>query len=204
MTDLIIGKTNVTNLIDQSLAKQEKNWIFMMEVPEESYFEVNLETIDVLISKQGYSGLYISLHRPYKNLVSLLKGKGINTDKLSFIDAASSQAELQEDETENCTYISKELNIDELTRAVYKMLPKIKGENKFVFLDSITTLALYQPLSEALRFTEFLNRTVKNEEANGAVVNVAKDLAQKEFIKDIVMNVDEVIKIGGNGNGKDQ
>lgn len=196
MPDLKIGKTNVTKLIEKHVAKQKGKWVFMFELPEEQYFEVNLETVKVLINK-GYSGLYISLHRPYQNLVSLLKGKKINTNKLFFIDAASSQAEVKGKETEKCTYISKELNIDELTRAIYKMLPKIKGKKKFLFLDSITTLTLYQPLSEALRFAEFLSRTVAKEELDGVVVNVANDLAQSKFIKDIMLHVNEVIRIEG-------
>lgn len=197
MADLTIGKTNVTKLIEEHVAKQETKWVFMLEVPEDKYFEVNIETIKVLVNKMGFSGLYISLHRPYQNLISLLKEKGINTAKLSFIDAASSQAEVRGKETEKCTYVSKELNIDELTRAIYKMIPKIKGKDKFLFLDSITTLTLYQPLSEALRFAEFLSRTLTKEEIKGVIVNVAKDLSQKKFIKDIVLQVDELIRIGG-------
>jgi len=195
MANLVIGKTNVTKLIEKNIAKQKSKWVFMLEVPEENYFEVSIETVKVLVNKNGYSGLYISLHRPYQNLVSLLKGKKINTNKLYFIDAASSQAEVKGKETEKCTYISKELNIDELTRAIYKMLPKIKGKKKFLFLDSITTLTLYQPLSEALRFAEFLSRIVTKGEVNGVVVNVAKDLAQTKFIKDIMLHVNKVIRI---------
>ncbi len=194
MPDLIIGNINVTKLIEERIAKQKAKGFFMMEVPEERYFEINIETIKVFVN-MGFSGLYISLHRPYQNLLSLLKGKGIDTNKLFFIDAASSQAEFNGKETARCTYISKELNIDELTKAIYKLLPQIKAKDKFLFLDSITTLTLYQPLSEALRFAEFLSRTVKKEEVKCVVVNVARDLAQKKFIKDIVVQVDEVVNV---------
>lgn len=197
MTSLMIGKTDVTKLIEERIAKQTGKWTFMFEVPEEKYFDVNLETVKILVNNKNYSGLYISLHRPYKNLVSLLKGRGIDTDKLLFIDAASSQAAVKEKDTKKCTYISKDLNIDELVKAIYRMTPNIKGEEKFLFLDSITTLTLYQPLSETLRFAEFLSRTLTKKEVNGVIVNVAKDLAQKKFIQDIVMNVDEVIRING-------
>ena len=78
MADLIIGKTNVTKLIEEYISKQKDQWVFMLEVPEERYFDVNLETIKVLANKKKYSGLYISLHRPYKNLISLLKEKRIS------------------------------------------------------------------------------------------------------------------------------
>jgi len=195
MPDLKIGKTNVTKLIGKHVARQKDKWIFMLEVPEDKYFDVNIESIKVLV-KKGFSGVYVSLHRPYENIVSLFKKNKININKLHIIDAASSQAEIKGKETEKCTYISKQLNIDELTRAIYKMLPRIKGKNKFLFLDSITTLTLYQPLSEVLRFAEFLSRSLTKKDVDGVIVNVAKDLSQKKFIKDIVLHIDEVIKIG--------
>jgi len=194
MADLVIGKKNVTRLIEQNM--KDTNKVFMLEIPEEKYFEVNMETIKVLVNIKGYSGLYISLHRPHENLVSLLKKRKISVDKLMFIDAASSQAENKSEETSRCTYISQDINVDDLTRAIYKMLPKIKGKNRFVFLDSIPTLALYQPLSEGLRFAEFLSRAVEKGEVNKVIVNVAKDLAQKKYIKDVMLHVNKVIKIG--------
>lgn len=196
MPDLIINKTNVTKLIWSNINKQKANWIFLLEIPEEKYFEVNIETIKILV-KKNYSGLYVSFLRPYQNLVSVLKGEGIDTDKISFIDAASSQAEVQGKETEKCAYISKELDIDELTSTIYTMLPKIKGKDRFLFIDSMTTLTLYQPLSEALRFAEFLSRTLRKEKIKGVVINVAKDVTQKKFIKDIMLHVDKVIMIEG-------
>jgi len=195
MPDLQIGKTNVTTLIEESLSEKAK--FFMFEVPGEKYFDVNVETLKVLVNNKGYSGIYISLHRPFQNLLALLKAKGVNVNKLFFIDAASAQAEEKGKETGNCICISNKVDVDELTRAIYRMLPKIKGKNRFLFLDSITTLALYQPLSESLRFAEFLSRTVNKGELDGVLVNVASDLAQKKFIKDIMLHVDKVIKIGG-------
>lgn len=196
MPDLIINKTNVTKLIESNINKQKANWIFLLEIPEEKYFEVTIETIKIL-TKKIYSGLYVSFLRPYQNLVSVLKVNGIATDKISFIDAASSQAEVQGKETEKCAYISKELDIDELTSTIYTMLPKIKGKDRFLFIDSITTLTLYQPLSEALRFAEFLSRTLRKEKIKGVVINVAKDVTQKKFIKDVMLHVNKVVRIEG-------
>ena len=48
MADLIINKTNVTKLIQERIAKQKATGFFMMEVPEEKYFETGIETIKVL------------------------------------------------------------------------------------------------------------------------------------------------------------
>jgi KaiC/GvpD/RAD55 family RecA-like ATPase len=194
--------SNVARLIGERISKCKGEWVFMLEVPEDKYIEVNIETVRALVNKMGYSGLYVSLNRPYPHLVSLFRRRGINTAKLRFVDAALCHAAGRGRETPECIYVSEGMSINELTKAVYKMLPRIKGRATFLFLDSITTLVLYQPLSEALRFTEFLSRAVARGEVNGVVVNVSSQFARKKFIRDIVLAVDGVIRVGSVGSLK--
>ena len=70
----------------------------------------------------------------------------------------------------------------------------MKGK-KFIFIDSITTFALYKPISESLRFSEFLISQVKGKKDIILILNVAKDLSQKKFIRDVVMRADKTIEI---------
>ncbi len=197
MTNLQIGETNVTELMKEEIGKQKENFVAIFEVPEENYLNVNLETIKVLVAELGYSGLYITIQRPHTNLIKQLEKREVDTGSIYFIDAASSAAEETDKPVENCTYVPKDLNIDELTRATYKMLPKIQGTRKFLFLDSITTLMLYQPLSETLRFAEFLTRTLRKTDLTAIIMNVGTELSKQKFIKDIVFQCDKVIKIRG-------
>jgi KaiC/GvpD/RAD55 family RecA-like ATPase len=101
-------------------------------------------------------------------------------------------------EDPKCVHISEDIDIDDLVRAIYTSLPKLKGSKKFIFIDSLTTISLYKPLSETMRFSEFLIRTVKKAETESItlIFNVAKDLAQEKFIKDIALHVDEIISLG--------
>lgn len=95
-----------------------------------------------------------------------------------------------------CVHISPELDIDELVRTIYTSLEKMKGK-RFVFIDSLTTFALYKPVSETLRFSEFLMRMVKDEKniILILILNVAKDLSQKKFIQDVVLHADKTIEV---------
>lgn len=168
----------------------------MMEIPAESYFESNSASVKALTSK-GFDGIYISFQRPFKNISSLFAEKGIDIDKLLFIDVASSLSRETQERDPRCVHISPDINIDELVRAIYTSLPKLKSKKRFIFIDSLTTISLYKPLSETMRFSEFLIRTVKKEAYNISLVfNVAKDLAQRKFIKDIALQVDEIIRLG--------
>ena len=168
----------------------------MIELPVESYFEANIASIKLLTSN-GFDGVYISSHRPFKNIYSLLKQNGININKLLFIDVATAFGGEMQEKNPRCIHISPAIDIDELIRAIHTSVSKLKGEKRFVFIDSLTTITHYKPLSEVVRFSEFLVRTIKKHEVEDVVfiLNVAKDLAHKKFIRDIAIRVDEVITV---------
>ena len=190
----------VEELANKSLERviQEGNQgaIIMMELPADAYFDANSDTIK-LLTDEGFEGIYISFQRPFKNISSFLGEKGIDVDKLLFIDAAASLSGAQQHEDMHCIHISQAIDIDELVKAIYTSLPKLKSKKRFVFIDSLTTITLYKPLSETMRFSEFLVRTVRKDETENItlIFNVAKDLAQKRFIRDVAFHVDQVISV---------
>jgi KaiC/GvpD/RAD55 family RecA-like ATPase len=168
--------------------------IIMLELPAEAYLESNVATIHVL-TKRGYDGVYISFHRPFKSIQSLLDQQGIDTSMLIFIDVATACAREVCEESPQVMHISPAIEVDDLVRAIYTALPRLTGEKRFIFLDSLSTIALYKPLSETMRFSEFLIAAIRKRDADYLIFNVAQDLAQKKFIKDIAMKVDEVITV---------
>ena len=186
----------VKNSLEDVIKRYQNGAIIMMELPSDSYFEANTASISLLLSK-GFEGVYISFHRPFKNISTLLNKKGIDINKLLFIDIATAFSKETKEKNPRCIYISPEIVIDELVRAIYTSLEKLKTQKKFVFIDSLTTITLYKPLSEIMRFSEFVIRTVSKHEAQNVtlIFNVAQELAQKNFIKDIAMRVDKVIKV---------
>ncbi|KUO41480.1 MAG: hypothetical protein AVW06_01235 [Hadesarchaea archaeon DG-33-1] len=190
----------VEEMIEKSLAeaveKHREGVVIMIELPAEHYLEANSVIVKSLTST-GYDGTYISFQRPFKNLSSLLTQQGIDINKLLFIDAASAFAEEIQEKNPRCIHISPAVDIDELVRAIYTSLPELKSEKRFIFIDSLTTIALYKPLSETMRFCEFLIKTVRKRGVQKIILifNVAKDLAQKKFIRDIALRVDQVISV---------
>lgn len=102
-------------------------------------------------------------------IFSLLKQKGINVNKLLFIDVATAFGGEAQEKNPRCAHISPAIDIDELVRAIYTSISNLKGSDRFVFIDSLTTITLYKPLSEVMRFSEFLVRTVKKHEAGDVV-----------------------------------
>jgi len=174
------------------LKKNEVNSI-MLELDTESYLETNIKTVK-LLQKKGLSGVYVSIQRPFKNISSLLKKQGIESNKIIFIDVASAVSKETQEKCKECVHISPELDVDELVKAIYTSIEKMKGK-KFIFIDSLTTFALHKPISETFRFSEFLMRQVKGKKDIVLILNVAKDLSHKKFIQDVVLHADKTIEV---------
>ena len=186
----------IKNKLGKILKSYKEGRVVMMELPAEAYFEAASDSVKALVG-QGFEGVYISFQRPFANVQSLFKQQGIDTNKFFIVDVATAFAQEEHKKHERCVHISPAIDIDELVRAIYTSMDKIKSKKKFIFIDSLTTVSLYKPLSEVLRFCEFLTRIVRNHKLEGVtlIFNVAKDLSQKKFIRDIAMQIDETISV---------
>ncbi len=165
----------------------------LLELDANSYSEKIIKIIKEL-QKKDLGGVYISIQRPFKNISSLLEKQGINLNKIIFIDIASAASKDTQEKYKGCVHISPELDVDELVRAIYTSLDQIKGQ-KFIFIDSLTTLALHKPISEILRFFEFLMRHINDEKDTVLILNVAKDLSHNTFVQNITAQTDKTIEV---------
>ncbi len=189
-------KQDMNSLLLEIIKKHDCRGIIMLELPIDFYFEASCSFVKIL-TDSSFNGVYVSFNRPYKNISSVLKQRGTNMEKILFIDVATALGKVEAEKSDRCLHISQKIEIDELVQAINVSLSKLDDSKTFIFIDSLSTIALYEPLSETLRFSEFLIRTIRNNEDKkvSLIFNVAEDLSQKKFIKDIALHVDEIIKI---------
>jgi len=185
------SKTN-TLTFEQAI---KKNNIVLVELPTKDYMKQAIIKLKTLVNT-GYTGVYISFQRPIDNLLKILKKEDIDTKKLVFVDVASSMCGGISKNAVQCIPLAPNVDMDDLIRVTYLALDKLKEKKRFIFIDSLTTIALHKPLSDIMRYSEFLMTTVKKDEQQVLLVLfVAADLRQKRFIKDIALRVDEVVHV---------
>ena len=155
----------------------------------------SIKSFIVNIFDSGFEGVYISFHRPFKNIAGSFEQQDIDINKLFFIDIATALGDELKENNQRCIHISADIEIDELVRALYTSISKLKAQKRFIFIDSLTLITHYKPLSEMLRFSEFLIRTVRSHEVEEVIFNVSYDLSQKKFIQDIALHVDEIVNV---------
>jgi len=194
MSNLKINNIDVTKLLKEKYAKLGQGWVTLLELPVEDAMKVNTEAIKVLQS-QGYEGIYITLSKDYLELAKIFGDADVNLDKISFIDGISQMYGVKEVKASNVIYVPGPLSIDAITAGIQKIAPTIKEAKKFVFLDSITTVLLYNSLERTIKFSEFLHNTLKQLQLVGIVVSVSQGFANETLVKELTKISNEVINL---------
>jgi KaiC/GvpD/RAD55 family RecA-like ATPase len=195
MSDLTVNKVNVSKLLKEKYTKLQSGWVTLIEVPSENHMAINIETLKVLIDQLGYSCVYITLSKPYTELEASFKAKGVNVEKMYFIDAISKMYGENQPSTKRCVYTSGPIDVDSITSAMREILRGLGSVKKCVFLDSVTTVLLYNSLPRTLRFSQFLTEILKKIQSEGVIVCIAKGEKTKNLIAELKKNCDEHISI---------
>jgi len=182
--------------LNQAIEQYENEGVILLETPAENYIHTNIDSMKSML-KNGFEGIYISFQRPFSNLSSFFKQQGVDPNKLFIIDCATAFAGEKPYDNTRCISMSQDFEADEMVKTILSTLSKLDGKNKFVFVDSLTTLAIHQSIFETSRFTDLLIDSIKDSysESISFVFNVAKDLKQKVFIDNLMRYVDESIRL---------
>ena len=199
MQDLTINNINVTSLLKDKYAKLGQGWVTILEVPIEDSAKINIEAIRILQS-MGYEGIYITLSKDYVDLSKLFREEGIDLGKLAIIDGISQMYGIKQVDSPNVTYVAGPLSIDAISESIQRIAPNIKEQKKFVFLDSITTVLLYNSLERTVRFSEFLLETLKKLQLVGIVVSVSRGFANEALLKELTKLSNEVVNFNVKKN----
>jgi hypothetical protein len=196
---LIIQNKNITSLLRQKYRQLKKTgWVTLLNAPLERYMDVNIEAIRVLIEDMGFKGIYITLNKPFPELLSIFSKAGLDVSKLKFIDAISQMYGDRPKESTQCKYVDGPLSITAIVDAVRGFIPSIGSQRSkvFVFIDSITTVLLYNHLPRTVRFSRFLTEDLRQTKVNGIMVSVAAGMTSERLIEEVKEFCDEVIDIG--------
>jgi KaiC/GvpD/RAD55 family RecA-like ATPase len=196
---LLVGDKNVTALLQEKYkALKKTGWITLLNAPIENYMDVNTEAIRVLIEDMGFEGIYITVNTPYAEIVKEFSVRGLDLSKLRFIDAISQMYGLSLKETKQCKYVMGPLNINDITMKVREFLKEMTTAKRkiFVFIDSITTMLLYNHLPRTVRFSKFLTEDLRKTKVSGIMVSVAAGMTSERLVNEVKQFCDEVIDIG--------
>ena len=184
--------------LNKTIKDYDGKTVVVLEIPAESYLETNAASVHSLL-ENGFKGVYLSFQRPYNNLCSLFGQHGINLDDILVVDAATAMCGGRCEKSSGCVDVPFETDVYGIADAVCSSLLNLKGEKRFVFVDSLSTVALHEPVSKVRSFSEFLIKRVRENEGCERVpfiFNVAAGLSKRVCVDGIDSYSDEFVHLG--------
>jgi len=106
--------------------------------------------------------------------VPYLEQKGINTKKLFFIDLITSEISEATEKIDNCLFMESPKSLTDLSIALSEAVKSMPGD-KFIFLDTLSTLLVYNQLTTVTKFAHFLTSKMRQWDINGLLVSMEKE-----------------------------
>lgn len=159
------------------------------------YHKIHPELLRAVIEEKKFAGIYITVNKPYGILVKYLKEKGINTENIFFIDAISKSVGEDMRLTEDCLFIPSPNRLTDLSIALSQALEGMKNkETKFIFIDSLSTLLLYNPFDVVTRFIHFIITRLRLFGLVGIMISIEKQVDER-MINILIEMCDEIVEV---------
>jgi hypothetical protein len=157
---------SITSKIDDKVSLLE-NPLVLLSVSPVIYQEAVLELLRYF-SERFRSGLYITLNRPTATLQGSFEKAGIDGGELLFLDSITN---MPQHDTESCCFLGRMRELSDLSSGVSKMVTENKGI-KFVLLDSVSTLLIYNDPKSVARFCHSVAERLRKWGLAGAFICV--------------------------------
>ena len=177
--------------IEEELHGLPENFIVLTLVNSENAEKANLALLNHLVNIKGHRGNYVTVSRPYSNIVQVLQNNNIDPNMLFFIDCISKDMRSDVD-AHNCVYIDSPQHLTDISIAVQELIDIKHGD--FLVIDSINTLSIYNDKERLMRFMHFITNKIRIHELKGVMVSLHKG-TDPEMLAQLSQFCDKVIDL---------
>ncbi|MFH0861731.1 MAG: hypothetical protein V1875_01760 [Candidatus Altiarchaeota archaeon] len=189
------AQEDVKDLLEAGLAQADERMVELISTKADNHAQAILTVLEILVNKRGMGGVYISVSQPSESIANAMKEAGIPDGNVRFIDCISRSAGRgQTQKTDNTAYIENPSSLEEVTMYIDLMLKAVQKPKKFIVLDSISSLLIYNPDKSVREFTHFVINKVKLEKNTGIILSIEKKEAE-DLIKTIAPMCDAHIRL---------
>lgn len=175
-----------------------KDFVVLVNVRAEDYMRVNVGILKTLVNEEKLPGVYITVNKPYMTMKRVLEENGINIDKLYFVDCITQTAGGDVVKDGNVFYLDSPQNLTGLGVAMGEAVTAIPGKDKFLFLDTLSTLLLYHNAGTVAKFSHFLTGRIRTWGLRGILISLERE-ADPLLTSQLAQFCDAVVNLGKNG-----
>jgi archaellum biogenesis ATPase FlaH len=179
--------------IKEEIEPMSNKFIVLLDTPAEKYCDAAMCSADFMVGK-GRTGVYVSASRPYRFMLKEMQKRGINPDNLLFIDCISRMA--GEQPRGKCLYVENPSALGEISLHIASILDKIESNEKFLIMDSLSTLLIYNSANSIKDFLTFLINKLRLEGID-CIILVIEQEAPPDLRSALVGMCDKSITFNG-------
>ncbi|NYZ76018.1 hypothetical protein H0N98_02095 [Candidatus Micrarchaeota archaeon] len=182
--------------IEQKICELPTEFIALIISSSDIYAIAQEIVLKVLIGKKGMNGAYVTFNRPYSTLKASIEKMGLDVSKMFFIDLITESAggTVQRSAGDRCFYVSSPKNLTELSILMEQAMLRLPSDKRFVFIDSISTMLIYNDSDTVLRFIHALTGKMRLLGITGIIFLLEKESDEK-FKAQVAQFCDRVITI---------
>ncbi len=181
-------------MVNIDLNEFENKDIILVISPEASVTQTFLKITEYFVNVKDSYCIYVTLNKPYSSLLNLLRENKIKTEKMFFIDAVTRLSGTGMQRAGNCVFCQTPTSLTAISIALSGAMETIpKDKPKILFLDSLSTLLIYNQSGTVAKFAHFLTTKMRFYEIKGIVLSVED--GNKEMIQQISQFCDAVVRV---------
>ena len=186
----LITNSSIDPIEDIRKALERGAEIILVKVDAKNYVKVSLEIIKYFTSIA--EGIYVTLNKPYFSLKKMFLKEEININRLIFIDCLTRQLGGQEVDTDRCIYLNSPDPI-QLQVAIERAMDLITADNRFIYIDSLSTLALYKSFETLIKFLRHIIGKIRLRGFIGTIFTLEREM-DESYYSQISLLCDEIIE----------
>ncbi len=168
-------KTEHMEKIKNAFNGLPENWLLLFIVNTEDNLEANMAILNEVLKQEDTTGIYVTLNRSYESLIKILEKHNIKTDKLFFLDCVTKTLDAKKEEKQ-CLFLENPQNLTNITIAIDEIVKTMPSKNKSLFIDSMSTLLIYNRVETVSKFMHVLTGKIRVLNLNGVIFAIEKEL----------------------------
>ncbi len=160
----------------------------------DKYEEANMHLLSFLVNRKKASGSYVAISKPYNYTLNLLGNKGIKTDNIHFIDCLTKSLGSKAINAKNCVFVESPAHLTELGIALHNYFTSSEQKNRFLYIDSISSLLIHNSIDAVLKFVHYVTGKMRVFGFNGMLLSLHEE-TDKKLIGQLSQFCDKVIHL---------
>lgn len=165
--------------IEQELNNLPKYFIVLVVSSSANYLKNNLELLKIFLNEKKLSGIYINVSRGYDSISEMMISNGIDISHLFFIDCVTTGSGFKPIKKNSVLYVSSPSDLTEISIALDQLIQAIPNEERFLFLDSLSALLIYNSPNITSKFAHFLTVKLRQWKICGILITLEKETDEK-------------------------